>query len=490
MAKKEVSPQFDNKEESTKGKELNFYMSDIWRGFHKFWWLCVLLAVVFALAFGVLSFLRFTPKYSVSATFTVQTQEVSTSGGGITTYSYYYSRTTAEQLSDTFPYILESNLLQSAVCEDLGVPVMPTSISATSVTGTNMFTMTATGRDAQSTYDVLVSAMKNYPSVAEYVIGSSQLVMISEPILPEAPSNSRNTVLFVALGFVLGTILGCAWIAVYVLTRDTIRTKKDLTEKVNIECLGIIPKVTFKKYNKMVDNSVLITNRLTGDSFLETVRQFRNAVVSEMGEDKKAIMVTSTAPDEGKTTIALNLAIAMAQMEKKVIIVDGDLRNPSVAEQLKDVEGEELYNSDSNTEIRRFPSLRLDSLRFTVQEKDMWKIMRAEYLDNCIKELKKKYDCIIVDAPPCALVSDPITIAEAVDSTVLVIKQDTVRTTRIRYALENLHSVNAHIMGCVLNAAGSGITGYGYYYGGYGYAYNRYGYKKYGYGYGYRYGKK
>ena len=115
---------------------------------------------------------------------------------------------------------------------------------------------------------------------------------------------------------------------------------------------------------------------------------------------------------------------------------------------------------------------------------------QAEPESDVFVELKKKYDCIIVDAPPCALVSDPITIAEAVDSTVLVIKQDTVRTTRIRYALENLHSVNAHIMGCVLNAAGSGITGYGYYYGGYGYAYNRYGYKKYGYGYGYRYGKK
>ena len=489
MSGLDLSTQRDNDKKNTQEGILNFYASDIWRGLSKFWWIVVLLAVVFTVLMGVFSYVRFSPTYTVSATFTVQTQAVSTSGGGITSYSYYYNRSTAEQLSETFPYILESNLLQVAVCEDLGVKSVPATISATSVSGTNMFTMTARGKDAQQTYDVLVSAMKNYPSVAEYVIGSSKLVIISEPILPEKPSNTRNTIMYMCVGCAIGLVLGCAWIAVYVFTRDTIRTKKDLQKKMNMNCLGVLPKVTFKKYSKKVDQSILIVNRLTGDSFLETVRQMRNSVVSEIGEGKKAIMITSAAPDEGKTTVSLNLTIALGQMEKKVLLIDADLRNPSVEKELNDFGKELVYNSDPYVEIKHINELNIDTLQFGVTEDDMWKVMQAEYFENCISKLKEQYDYIIVDAPPCALVSDPVTIAGAVDSTILVIKQDTVRTTRIKYAIENLQSVNAHILGCVLNAAGSGITGYGYYYGGYGYSYNRYGYKKYGYGYGYKYGK-
>ena len=481
MSGLDLSTQRDNDKKNTQEGILNFYASDIWRGLSKFWWIVVLLAVVFTVLMGMFSYVRFSPTYTVSATFTVQTQAVSTSGGGITSYSYYYNRSTAEQLSETFPYILESNLLQAAVCEELGVKSVPATISATSVSGTNMFTMTARGKDAQQTYDVLVSAMKNYPSVAEYVIGSSKLVIISEPILPEKPSNTRNTIMYMCVGCAIGLVLGCAWIAVYVFTRDTIRTKKDLQKKMNMNCLGVLPKVTFKKYSKKVDRSILIINRLTGDSFLETV--------SEIGEGKKAIMITSAAPDEGKTTVSLNLTIALGQMEKKVLLIDADLRNPSVEKELNNFGKELVYNPDPYVEIKHINELNIDTLQFGVTEDDMWKVMQAEYFENCISKLKEQYDYIIVDAPPCALVSDPVTIASAVDSTILVIKQDTVRTTRIKYAIENLQSVNAHILGCVLNAAGSGITGYGYYYGGYGYSYNRYGYKKYGYGYGYKYGK-
>jgi capsular polysaccharide biosynthesis protein len=174
------------------------------------------------------SFVSFKPIYKVSATFTVQTQDIAATGTGITSYSYYYNRTTAEQLSSTFPYILESNLLQSAVCEDLGVENLPATITATSVEGTNMFTMEAVGKDPQVTYDVLISAMENYPSVAEYVIGSSKLVMISEPIMPDAPSNSRGTLKNAVLGFMAGIILSCGFIVLYAVVRDTIRTKKDI----------------------------------------------------------------------------------------------------------------------------------------------------------------------------------------------------------------------------------------------------------------------
>lgn len=487
MAEKELTTQLNNEKQKSEGL-IEIYASDIWRGFLKLWWICILITIICSLAMIAFSFISFKPVYKVSATFTVQTQDISASGTGITSYSYYYNRSTAEQLSNTFPYILESNLLQSAVCEDLGIESLPASITATSVEGTNMFTMQAVGRDPQSTYNVLISAMENYPSVAEYVIGSSKLVMISEPVIPDTPSNSRGTVRNAVLGFLIGIILSCGIIAFYAIARDTIRTKKDIQEKINQNCIGILPKVTFKKYNKEVDRSILIDNPLTGDSFMETVRQLRNSIIGELDEAAKAILFTSASPEEGKTTVSTNLAIALAKMEKRVILIDADIRNPSVEKSIIKYEKYNKSGLDSYSQIKNVPDLGINIMTFTVTEDNMWKVINTEYLEKIIEDLKQKYDYVIIDAPPCALVSDPITIAGVVDTTILVIKQDTVRTTRIKYAIDSLQSVNANILGCVLNSAASGIMGYGYYYGGYGYAYNRYGYKKYGYGYGYKYG--
>lgn len=483
MSDKNSSTQLDKKVQGE--YSIEFYIGDVWRGVRKFWWLCVVLALVFSVLLAAFSFISFTPMYTVSATFTVQTQDISASGTGITSYSYYYNRTTAEQLSDTFPYILESNLLQTAICEDLGIERMPASIQATSVAGTNMFTMKATGKTAQETYDVLISAMENYPTVAEYVIGTSKLTMISEPIFPENPSNSRPTMRYMLIGAAVGVALGCIWIFIYAVFRDTVRTKNDIKEKINQNCLGVLPVVSFKRYKSEIDRSILMVNHLVGDAFLENIRKLRNTVVDEAGEETKAIMITSSAPSEGKTTISVNLAISLAKMGKKVMLVDADLYNPSICKMLEKFEGKPFPYNDPQINLKYIDELDIGVMTFNVSEKNIWKVMQTPYLKKCIDELKTECDYIIVDAPPCALSSDPVTIAGAVDASVLVIKQDNVRTTRIKYAIDSLLSVDAEILGCVLNKASVGITGYGYYHGGYGYKYTRYGYSKYGYGYGY-----
>lgn len=464
---------------------IEIYVSDLWRGVKKFWWVCALLTVACAVLWSAFKFITFTPVYTVSATFTVQTQDISASGSGITSYSYYYNRTNAEQLSQTFPYILESNLLQTAICEDLNVSNMPATISATSVTGTNLFTMKATGKNAQETYDVLISAMKNYPSIAEYVIGSSKLTMISEPVLPDGPSNSRQVLKNLVFGGVAGVALSCVWIFIYAIMRNTIRTKEHIKEKLNQFCLGVLPIVSFKKYKSEIDRSVLMTNDLAGDTFLENMRKVRNTIVDEAGEDVKAIMLTSSAAGEGKTTTSVNLAISLAKMGKKVILMDADIYNPSVLKTLEKFESTSFPHHDERINLKYIEDLDFGVITFNAEATENYKVMQTPYLKQCIDELKPECDYIIVDAPPCALSSDPVTIAGAVDATVLVIKQDSVRITRIKHAIDSLLSVDAKIIGCVLNAASGGITGYGYHHGGYGYKYTRYGYTKYGYGYGY-----
>ncbi len=492
MKKTDSKPQNGQMKQNEENERIELYISDLWRGMVKFWWVCVALAAVFAVVMFLKSYISFTPRYTVSATFTVQTQDVNANGNAVSSYSFYYNRTTAAQLSDTFPFILESNLLQETICEDLGVSSMPASISATSVTDTNMFTMTAVGSDAKATYDTLISAIKNYPEVAEYVIGSTQLTMISEPVFPEEPSNTRAFLGKAIFGAGFGALLGIAWIILYAVFRNTVRTKQDIREKLNRKCLGVIPNVTFKKHNREIDRSLLPTNTQIGEGFLESVRAMRNSVIQASDGKHKVIMVSSTAPGEGKTTVACNLASSLSKVDKRVLLVEGDLRNPSV---LKLIEHCERKALDENEEIKieAVYALGIDLLTFKAGAKEVWKVINASYLKEIFAKFSKNYDYIIIDTPPCALTSDPAVIAEAADAAVLVIRQDSIRITRIQYAIESLLSSDIKIIGCVLNGAAAGLSGYGESYGfRYGrYGYGRYGYGRYGYGsYGYGDSKK
>lgn len=466
---------------------VELYISDLWRGAVKFWWLCPLLAIVFGAVIFIEGYITFNPSYTVSATFTVQTQDVNANGDAVSSYSFYYNRTTAAQLSETFPFILESNLLQSTICDDLGVKSLPATISASSVRDTNMFTMTAVGSDPKATYDTLISAINNYPVVAEYVVGSTKLNMISEPIIPEQPSNKGDYMDKVLFGAAFGLLIGIAWIVVYAIFRNTIRTKQDIREKLNRRCLGVLPSVIFKKHNQVIDRSLLLNNPQVGEGFLESVRALRNSVIQVTDGKYKVIMVSSAAPGEGKTTVTCNLASSISKVDKKVLLVEGDLRNPSVLNLIENNE-RKLIDENKELKIEKVESLGIDLLTFKFVENEMWKVINAAFLKEIFEKFKNYYDYIIVDSPPCGLTSDPAIIAEVSDAAILVIKQDNVRINRIQRSVESLLSADVNVIGCVLNSVSSGWSSYGngYKYGRYG----KYGYGRYGYGYGkYGYGE-
>ena len=153
----------------------------------KFWYIILILAVVFGGFMFYRSYAHFSPLYRSSVTFTVHTQEIGSSGIGMTSYSFSYNRATANQLSSTFPNIIKSNILQDIICNDLEMSTLPVNLSASSVKGTNMFTISAEGSDPNLTYEILQSVIKNYPAVADYVIGNTDLVILSYPEVPTEP---------------------------------------------------------------------------------------------------------------------------------------------------------------------------------------------------------------------------------------------------------------------------------------------------------------
>ncbi|MBP9988699.1 MAG: CpsD/CapB family tyrosine-protein kinase, partial [Ruminococcus sp.] len=218
-------------------------------------------------------------------------------------------------------------------------------------------------------------------------------------------------------------------------------------------------------------------------------------LLHSLNNNEKVIMVTSTAPGEGKTTVTANLALSLGSIGKKVLLIDGDIRNPNV-EAIFDInrENKQEHKDDKNFfDIITYNDLKLSILTFNVNQRKLWKIMRTEKLQEIINSLRDEYDYILIDTPPCGLISDASVISRASDTIVYVVQQDLVRISRIKSGISDLLAGGTKIAGCILNGTSVGTTGYGkhsyggYGYGRYGYGYRRYGYGRYGYGYG-RYG--
>ncbi len=465
------------------------YPSDFVKGLRKLWWLCLLLAALLGSGMFYNAYRSYSPRYTVSATFTVSTQTSSASIGGISVYSFYYDSTTAAQLASTFPYLLNSNLLSDMICEDMDISYIPVSMEASAVEGSNMFTLSVTGKDPQLTYDILQSVIKNYPSVAKYVVGNIKLTMITTPTVPTGPSNSSDYVTDGIKGACIGFAAGVLFIVIYALSRKTVRTKSDIKKELNCTYLGTVPQVRFKKHKTPTDHSVLFTNDKAGPGFLESIRVLRNTFTNSISENDKIIMVTSTAPGEGKTTVLTNLAISLADFDKKILLIDGDLRNPSVAKILK----LNLDEVNWHTETEKYKIAYLEECNISFMSIDNSDLKKQRFINNddmrkIFDAVRDSYDYIFVDAPPCGLVSDALYIAQEADAAFYVIYQDAVRIGKIKSGLDGLMSTNVKIVGCVINGAVSGLAGYGhdYGYGHYGYGYYGYGRhsKKYGYGYG------
>lgn len=461
-------------------------------GMKRFGWLCAILAVLFGGFAYVYERVNYVPMYTAETTFTVSTENSSSSIGGVSVYSFYYDTATANQLSDTFPLLLSSGLIQSAVCEDLEIPYLPVSFQSQTVEGSNMFTLKATSRNPQMAYDALVSVIDNYPTIAKYAVGNIKIDMITSPVVPTNPSNTNDYVGVVLKAMIIGFGFGVFVIVLYAYTHNTIRTKSDLKSNLSCDVLGVIPRVGFKKHTKAIDRSVLTTNEKIDDGFVSSIRVLKNIVKNSLKHGEKIIIGTSTAPGEGKTTVTTNLAISLAEHGRRVLLVDGDVRRPSVSPLLgvNPEEIEYIFTTD-DYKIAYLKDYKIHLMIFNKPERGGFRYVNSSFIKDVFDSVRDKYDLILVDTPPCGLVSDALFFAQVADAAYYVVLQDAVRVSKIKNGFNNLLSTDIKILGCVLNGATAVHSSYGYGkygYGRYGYGYNRYGYSRYGYG-KYGYGK-
>lgn len=445
--------------------------------FKRLWIVALVLAVICSAGLSFYTYYRFVPSYSVSATFTVNVDVRESSDQS-------YNKATANQLAKTFPNILTSSSLNKVICSDLGVDSINATITASVLEDTNLFTITVVDSNAQRAYDVLQSVISNYPQVAKFVIGSTQLSLIDTSAISTMPTNIPNYTKKAIMGALAGAFVGIALILLLALTTTTIIRADDITRYFNAKCLGSVPELYIKKRSKEIDGETPdITNKNINFRFREGIYTARNAVIREC-QDKgyKTIAVTSTVSGEGKSIVAMNLAESIALKGYKTCLVDFDLRVPSLCEYLSI---DESINSVSdyikgNCEFKNCVyATRLDNFYIAIEKNknpDASELVGNQRAIDLVAKLRESFEFVIIDTPPTGYLADASVIGDYVDAGIYVIAQDMVSRRSIRDGLATFDSLNAELIGCVLNRITKGIESVRYSK----YSYRRYS-KKYNY---------
>ena len=226
----------------------------------------------------------------------------------------------------------------------------------------------------------------------------------------------------------------------------------------------------------------------------EQYKLLRTNIEYTLPQDEKChvVGVTSSMRGEGKSTTAINLSYVLAEKGSKVLIIDGDLRIPSVAKKLQIKSKPGLTNllMTKSSDVEGFKSELLDNW-YIIPAGDIppnpSELLGSNRMGKLLDALKEQFDYIIIDLPPVNIVSDALSVSPFISGMVVVIREEYTEKKELTDCIRQLGIVNVKILGCVLNEARSGNGSYSKYK----YRKRRYGYGSgsgYGYGYGYGYG--
>ncbi len=466
-----------NKSAESENTDIISFINDFFHRLKRMWILVLVLTVAISAIFYYRTSVTYSPNYVAEATVSVE----------IVNGGTYANKNTAEQMGLIFPYILTSGALSDVIAEDLGTSNVPGTINVSSISGTNLLTITVRSSDAESAYAVLQSVLRNYPSVAQFVVGQTELTVIDDSGVPT--DSGRQSVIrgSIKRGAIIGFVLGILLVVVNVISFRTIRSESELRSLLNVPCLGTLPFYQKKQRRNSTRTEINILNDGENSDYVESIRLVRTRLERQM-EGKKVLMVTSSISGEGKSTVAANLAIAMARKGKRVILVDCDLRNPTVSQifglkqeypGLVSILRGKSPLEDSLVQVTDHGNpIGLTLLPGGAREPRLVEILSSEYMDRVINTLRDRADVVILDTPPSAMLVDAMMLVRHVDAIAYVVMSDFARRRYIFQGVEELSNSGAPIVGCILNGGNSRGGRYGYY--GY-YSYRgKYGYGGYG----------
>ncbi|MCC8014049.1 MAG: polysaccharide biosynthesis tyrosine autokinase [Eubacterium sp.] len=357
---------------------------------------------------------------------------------------------------------------------------------------TEVLSITAVTKSPTLSADLCNILAEVAPESLKSVVGGGTVEAIGEAQIPtqkSSPNNTKNAL----MGCIAGVVITGGIFVFLILMDNKIRNSESFKAKFDYPVFEEIPyiesektdgkkKIGLKRHNKEDDDDLM--------NGIDSMQSFRlseifntlgnNLMVALTMNDEKVVVVSSPDENDGKSTVSVNLACAMAKLGKKVLLIDMDLRKGSLHKKIKmankngviDIIGK---NADFDSCVKKNVASGLDVLLTGGVSPNSMGILSSKKTKLLIDKCKERYDFVVIDSPPVNVVGDACVISQYAAGMIIVVRANSTSFDDIKKLIENVRLANGKIMGFVINFAELYAKGYSYY-------------KRKGYGYGYGYG--
>ena len=280
---------------------------------------------------------------------------------------------------------------------------------------------------------------------------STSSLIQEDPAIPDAIPIQPQPVRSAVMAGIVGLFIAAGVVLLIGILEDTIRDPEEITRRWGLPVLGLI--TTFNSAQ-----SPIITMSQPRAPVSEAFRSLRtNLQFAEVDNPLHTLLVTSTSPTEGKTTVVANLANVIAQNDRDVVVIDADLRRPGIHKIFK------LSNSIGLTDyfihsqdllngiIKTTGTNRLSVITSGSLPPNPSELLNSDKMMNVISSLGEHFNSIILDTPPLLVVTDALVLAPHMDGVILIIDPRKSKRGAVKHAIEELRRVNANLLGVVLN---------------------------------------
>ncbi len=377
-----------------------------------------------------------------------------------------YSAMTLTKTNETatvFQTIFQSDVMREKVRQLTGKNMEGT-VSATVIESTNLMTLRSTASTPVGAFETLELIYDNYKSLTDFSFDDVVMYVLSYPVVPSAPSNPIS-VMSVAKKAVVACVAGVILIILALsFLRDTVKTEAGVK---SILLLDVYASVFHERKNKTLktffekkNKRLMLTDTLVDRSYVKSFSKIAMKLeYLHNSKDKKVIMISSTNENEGKTTVAVNTALSLVNKGNRVLLLDLDLRKPSVWRFFPNIsftdEHRQISEVIKNRRLNAVDAVRdpLSGVYVLGGKKSV--SHSSEYITGSrfeliVKRLRDNFDYVIIDTPPYALISDAEIIASVSDAMLLVVRQDSTAVDAINNTISALGKKTS-IVGCVFN---------------------------------------
>lgn len=433
----------------------------------------VIISVIIAIAgISVYDLLLKTPKYSTYTTIAL----VKANEGDYTQNDL----TVNKNLVDSYSVLVKSKKVLKEVINDLDldyeVDKLAKQISVSSVNETEYLKITVEDKSPKKAYMIAKTTSKYFTNEVQKIYKMNNVSIVDEPEISDKISNNtfkRDLV----LGFAAGLFISVGILFVIYYFDDTIKYHDEIEEELNLPVLAKVFKSRIedlnkkKRKNNKVATTELILAKYPKSVVSESIKTLRtNLEFSSVEKTIRTILITSSIPGEGKSFISSNLAISFAQANKRVLIIDADMRKGRLHKIFKvnntkgysDLLIDKVENFGEYIKKTSVPGVSVIT-RGTIPPNPS-ELLNSTKNKELIKELKKHFDKIIFDGVPCSGLPDSIIVSSLVDKVIIVSSNKYTPKNEFISTKNTLEKANAPIAGFIVNKIDSTQGTYGKYY--------------------------